>query len=111
MLEGRFVEQGLDAFTRGLAAQWLLEQAWRVGALRVSLLGLRADGWRSVSPGLAGQLRQQHGTTEQQGIGAAGQALAQAAEGQFDIPGFQGGTAIEIEGESAGHIDRLPENQ
>ena len=61
VLEGRLVEQRLDAGARGLAGQRLLEQARGVGALRVGLLNFFADDGRRVGPGIAWQLRQQQG--------------------------------------------------
>ncbi len=108
MLERRFVEQRFDVIASRLAGQRLVQQAWRVGALGIDRF---AGGGRRVGPGVARQLRQQQRATQQHGIGAAGQALAQAAEGQFDVPGFQCRAAIEVEGETTGHVHRLPDDQ
>lgn len=123
--EGRGVENGLDVVPGGCAGEGLVEQAVGIGAHRVDLLfrlgGLVAGSGRvghRLGRGLlcdGGCGRQGEGQADaqaqQQGVGDTGQALAQAAEHQLDVPGFQLGAAVQVEGEAAGDVDRLPDDQ
>ncbi|MNO77009.1 hypothetical protein D3C76_681040 [compost metagenome] len=106
---------GEDLFrcaVRPLAAELLLLQPRGFRAVRV--LRWQRAALRVAGGGPGGLGRQQHQAAsdqQQHGIGAADQALAQAAEHQFDVPGFQLRAAVQVEGEAAGHVDRLPDHQ
>ena len=63
----------------------------------------------AAQDGLRDGHQQEH--RQQQGDGGAAQALAQAAEHQFDIPGFQHGAPVQVKAETAGHVDRFPDHQ
>ena len=109
MLKGRLVEQQADLLLRRLAVQGLVEQTFGLGAEGIGQRAAAAGGLGGH--GAVRQLGKQQAQAQQHCIGHPGEALAQLAKYQLDIPGFQGGAPVQIEGKTAGDVDRLPDDQ
>ncbi|MNY59992.1 hypothetical protein D3C86_1964970 [compost metagenome] len=56
-------------------------------------------------------MRQPQAEAQQQHQAGLAEALEQAAECQFEVPGFQLAAPVEVQTEAAGDVDRLPDHQ
>ena len=96
VLERRLFEQRLNAVARCLTGQRLIEQPWSI---------------RRIAGPHRLQVRQQQTRRQQHAEHAVVQALAQTAEDQFNVPGFELRAAVQVQAETAGDIHRSPGHQ
>ncbi len=115
--EGWLLQNALDLAARRFAGQGLAGQARRIGC-RHGRSGLRRGGFRQraavallIGPDRCGCCGKYQPDAHQYGIGRTDQALTQASEDQFYVPGFKNRAAIQIQREAAGDIYRFPKYQ